>query len=638
MRWRSHRRTRRAGLAASSLLILLLAACGGGASPPEGGSSGQEPESAGTPAGRPTAADAITPTAAPAQEAVLCADHRPTSLFDGSDRVAAAIWRLVAPQAAVFGTDYVAEPGDLLVELPNEGDGTLRAAEDALVVTLHYRDGLVWSDGEPFDAADALLGLTLPAPGGLASDVVPLSANQVDDTTIEVSLPRDTGYPYVPAQPPLPAHLFADAAEPDGIAPADLLAVTLGLYYLAEDTGGELLFEANSNYPRQPAVGRIRLRFVDDPAAVLDDILSGACDVALDGAFSAEQIGELLAADADGALRAYVRPGPLSDQLVFNTYPLNTGRPFYFADARVRQAVAQAVDRAAMAESLWGGTVPVMDGWLPPDHWAYPADDALTGYTVDTAKAGALLDEAGWRDEDGDGVREYHGGGGTYSCQRGEWTVTEGTPLSPTLVLPADDALRAAMVEAVAEGLSALGVEVRIMEVAPDRLYGQDGPLLLRQFDMALLAGLTNPEPGGISRWVGADVFLHPLSGEPVHRWELEDRWLSTEQMIERLAYSNIPTEQNGYQGGNIAGWCDEEADLTIVKAAELTYGVEARQPLYARHLALVAEQVPVLPITSRPRIAAGVITLCSVEPGPFDPLTWNVAGWTFDETGTCPE
>jgi peptide/nickel transport system substrate-binding protein len=636
MRRRSHRRVPRAGLAAI-LLILLLAACGGGASPPEGGSNGQEPEPGGSQAGEPSPAATITPAETPAREAVLCADHRPESLFDGADLVAAAIWRLAAPQAAVFGADYTAEAGDLLAALPAEADGTLRDAGDALVVTLRYRDDLVWSDGEPFDAADALLGLALPAPGGLMSALEPLSATQVDDTTLEVSLPRDAGYPYVPPQPPLPAHVFDDAAALDGVDASELLAVTLGPYYLAGESDGEMRFEANPYYPADLAFGSIRLRFVGDPAAALADVGSGACDLALDGALSAEQIADLLAADSDGALRAYVRPGPLSDQIVFNTYPADSGRPAYFADARVRQTVAWAVDRAALVEALWSRAVPVMDGWLPPDHWAYPADGALVAYTVDAARAGALLDEAGWRDEDGDGVREYHGGGGTYACQRGEWMVEEGTPLAPALVAP-DDALRGVMADSIAGDLRGIGVDVRVVEAAPDVLYRPDGPLVQRQFDMALLAALAGPEPDGVSRWVGADVFRHPLSGEPVHRWELEDRWLSTEQMIERLAYSNIPNAANGYQGGNIAGWCDEEADLAIVEAEMSASDVAARQPLYAQHLAIVAEDVPALPIAPRPRIAAGVSTLCGVDPGPYDPLTWNVAAWTFDESGACAE
>jgi peptide/nickel transport system substrate-binding protein len=633
----SHRRFRRAGLVAI-LLTLLLVACGGGASQPGDGSSGQEPESGETPAGGPAAAEALTPTEAPAREVVLCADHRPESLFDGADLVAGAIWRLVSPQAAVFGADYTAEAGDLLTALPDEADGTLHDAGDTLVVTLRYRDDLVWSDGEPFDTADALLSMALPAPGGLMSALEPLSATQVDGTTLEVTLPRDAGYPYVPPQPPLPAHLFDDAAALDAVDASELLAVTLGSYYLAEDAGGEMVFEANPNYPGDLAAGSIHLRFMDDPAAALDDVTSGACDLALDGALTAEQIGDLLTADSDGVLRAYVRPGPVSDQLILNTYPVGTGRPAYFADVRVRQAVAKAVDRAALVGDLWGGAIPVMDGWLPPDHWAYPASNALTTYAVDAARAGALLDEAGWRDEDGDGVREYHGGGGAYACQRGEWTVEEGTPLAPTLVIPADDALRAAMANSIAAELRAVGVDVRIAEVAPGMLYSVDGPLVLRQFDMALLAALAGPEPDGISRWVGADVFRHPLSGEPVHRWELEDRWLSTEQMIERLAYSNIPNEGNGYQGGNFAGWCNEEADLAIVAAEALAYGTAERQPFYAQHLAVVAEDVPVLPIAPRPRIAAGVTSLCGVNPGPYDPLTWNIANWTFDESGACAD
>jgi peptide/nickel transport system substrate-binding protein len=70
-------------------------------------------------------------------------------------------------------------------------------------------------------------------------------------------------------------------------------------------------------------------------------------------------------------------------------------------DVRVRQALAYAIDRQAIVDYLRRGLGSVSTGILPPLSWAY-APDAFV-FTHDPAKARALLDEAGYRDSDGDG-------------------------------------------------------------------------------------------------------------------------------------------------------------------------------------------------------------------------------------------
>lgn len=70
-------------------------------------------------------------------------------------------------------------------------------------------------------------------------------------------------------------------------------------------------------------------------------------------------------------------------------------------DVRVRQALAYAIDRDAIVEYLRRGLAVPAVGMLSPLSWAAAAD--LPGYAHDPAKAMALLDEAGFRDPDGDG-------------------------------------------------------------------------------------------------------------------------------------------------------------------------------------------------------------------------------------------
>lgn len=614
-------------LAGAALIAMLLAACnraepsaaGVTAAPTNGGTGGAAP-----------AAPAATATDAPPQEIVMCAGPRPANLYTGGGPAAQAVLRLAQAAPVVFGDDYQADGSDLLVELPNTEDGTLRRNDDGTIsVTLAYRDDLVWSDGEPFDAEDAVYGLNLNAPGGLLPAAEVLDAARVDEHTVEVTLAEGAEYPYVPLQPPLPAHVLHERLDFEAPEDSALLGPALGPYALAADEGSALRFEANPNHPAAGSlVQQVTVRFYDDPAQIPAGVQSGACDVVLDDA---------LAAGTGVEAVLYAPPGQVAEQVILNTFSADTGRPALFADVRTRQAVARALNRAELAQSLWGDLSPVMDSWLPANHWAYPGAENVAQYVADPEAAAALLDQAGWRDDDGDGTREYRGPGGAYTCGRGEWGIPPGTPLAPVLVIPADDPLREQIAQRIVADLGQVGIRVEIQAVPPAALYSADGPLVRRDFDMALLASITRPDPGGVSRWIGAEMFLQPLTRQPVHRWELEDRWLQTEQMIERLAYTNIPGPGNLYQGQNFAGWCHEEGNRALVSGALLGFTVEERQPFYAQHLAIFAEELPAVPLFARPRIAAARDGVCGLQPGPVEPVTWNIAQWTYSAEG-CGE
>jgi peptide/nickel transport system substrate-binding protein len=70
-------------------------------------------------------------------------------------------------------------------------------------------------------------------------------------------------------------------------------------------------------------------------------------------------------------------------------------------DVRVRQALAHAIDRQAIVDYLRRGLATPADGILPALSWAY--EPHLPSFPHDPARARALLDEAGYRDPDGDG-------------------------------------------------------------------------------------------------------------------------------------------------------------------------------------------------------------------------------------------
>jgi peptide/nickel transport system substrate-binding protein len=109
-------------------------------------------------------------------------------------------------------------------------------------------------------------------------------------------------------------------------------------------------------------------------------------DIEPDIAYQFEQEGRLQFVTAPGADYAYVG--------------LNLRDPI-LQDVRVRQALAHAIDRTAIVEHLRRGLARPAVGILPPMSWAFEPD--VPTFPHDPARARTLLDEAGYRDPDGDG-------------------------------------------------------------------------------------------------------------------------------------------------------------------------------------------------------------------------------------------
>nr|MDQ3821378.1 ABC transporter substrate-binding protein [Acidobacteriota bacterium] len=151
--------------------------------------------------------------------------------------------------------------------------------------------------------------------------------------------------------------------------------------------------EANPNYwEGAPQIQNIRLRVITDASPLQAELMSGTVQLAPNATNLTPDIFPQLAQNANLKVEQFA--GANVVYLGFNV----TKPPV--SDARVRQAICYAIDRETIIHDLLLGQAKLAHSILPEESWAYSAG---TKYNYDPEKAKQLLDQAGFRDPDGDG-------------------------------------------------------------------------------------------------------------------------------------------------------------------------------------------------------------------------------------------
>lgn len=282
---------------------------------------------------------------------------------------------------------------------------------------------------------------------------------------------------------------------------------------------------------------------------------------------------------ATPGIQLYEAPGYEVDYIVFNqsdpNYPRDAfvdDEPLeqlphrYFSDVRVRRAIQLAIDVPALIEgALYENATPI-NGAYSPASWAYNPDLPMPEYDPDAAKR--LLDEAGWRDVNGDGFRECYG------CLN----ASPNTPLSIYLGVQSDG-IRDRAAEMLRIQLTRVGVD----------LWVGGGDSAYQDFDM-FLTGTTARDPD-----------LYRLFAR---EWD-------------RLGMSE----------GNI-GSVDHPELEAILDSARKVPGcdMEERAALYAEAQQVLRDDVPAIWLYARHDLyaARGINGFAPLPGEPF----WNVSEW----------
>jgi peptide/nickel transport system substrate-binding protein len=439
-----------------------------------------------------------------------------------------------------------------------------RVSADGLTITFTLRDDVLWHDGQPFSAADVeftFKAIVDPSVGSPRQADFPLveEFKAVDDTTFAViladadcSILYDLGSVSI-----VPRHILANEDIQTSYFNAN--PVGTGPFLFGEWVAGDhVTLLRNSRYwGKASHLDVWTYRVVADEKALLAGLQTGQLDVVplpLDDLDSIEAAGRF-------QIHRY-----LAEEYYFIGY--NVDHPV-LGDVRVRQALSQAVDRQRLVDRILGGQGQLLDTGLLPVHWAYPQE--LAGYSFDPSRAGQLLAEAGWVDNDGDGIRDR-----------------EGEPLRLRLATNGENPTREAAAILVQQYYLAVGVAAEV-ELIKWGNFLED--IFTHDFDLV--------------------VFSWPLALDP-DEWEL---WHSSESVLD--------------SGFNFVSYHNSRVDELLLQGLRVPQCEEARRAaIYGEIATILAKDQPYAFLFAPYNLIGVNERVGGVAPSPFAGLHWNLADW----------
>ena len=354
---------------------------------------------------------------------------------------------------------------------------------DSLTLTFHLDPRATWQDGRKVTAADvaftfkAVTDTALNSP--YRSSLARIASVSADDDSTAVFHFRER-YP----------EMFYDAVYQLRILPEHLLKslplerwrsaefgrapIGDGPYKFERWTQGQSIeLTADSTFfLGRPHIRRLIWRFNSDLSVAVTQVVAGEAD-AIEVLVTPANIERVRQTPR---LARHPYPGSVYAQLAFNLRARGrTAAPHpILGDAEVRRALVLATDRVRMAQSVFGTAARVPPAPIPQS-WATLWFADLPVPPWDTAQAARMLDARGWRDSDGDGIRDQGG-----------------RKLSFAMAVPSSSAVRKQYARLIQEQLRQVGVEVTIELM--------DGPTMQARmrsgdFDAAIQTWANDPTP-----------------------------------------------------------------------------------------------------------------------------------------------
>ena len=354
---------------------------------------------------------------------------------------------------------------------------------DSLSIAFHLDPRARWHDGNPVRAADVRFTHAVFTDPAVGAPSAPVLAN-IDSVTVRDSLTavfwfkRRSAEQFFDAtyqMQILPAHLLRDV-KPADLKTADFGRAPIGsgpFRFVRWTPGATLEVVADTSYYRgRPKLDRVIWSVNPDFTTASTKLFAGEADIF--EVLRPEQLAELA---KHPELKAVDYPSLDYGFMTFNLRDGKSARPHpVLGEREVRRALTRALDRQAMVRNVFDTLGAVAIG--PLTRAQATADTTIAQLTYDLEGAKRTLDSLGWRDANGDGVREKNG-----------------RPLAFTLLTPVSSRNRVRLSVLIQEQLRAAGVKVNVeqMDFAAfmERMTG-------RRFDAVMGAWHLDPSPAGV--------------------------------------------------------------------------------------------------------------------------------------------
>jgi peptide/nickel transport system substrate-binding protein len=287
-----------------------------------------------------------------------------------------------------------------------------KGSKDKLTWTYKLRDGLKWSDGKPLTSEDIAWTInTAREEEWLNHSAVTanLTATAPDPKTvvIKTSVPD----PKLPTMDVyiLPKHIWGKLTAKERLTYEGLDGVGSGPFVLEKFEKGQFArFKANPNFwGGKPAVDKVVLRKFNNPDAMVAALKTGELDAA--EGIPGNAYKQLEKDPNIETVEGY--QGSFAEVAINGGDGLKDPHPALL-DPEVRKAIAHAIDKETLVDRVLAGLAKPAETIVPaPDPSWVPELTEDQIYEFDLDKARAILEEAGYKDTDGDGVREMPGGG-----------------------------------------------------------------------------------------------------------------------------------------------------------------------------------------------------------------------------------
>ncbi|HSL11389.1 MAG TPA: ABC transporter substrate-binding protein [Actinomycetota bacterium] len=364
-------------------------------------------------------------------------------------------------------------------------------SDDGMTWTITVRDDVTWHDGEQFTVDDVLWTYNFIVENNMSGiNYFPYTDEfvKVDDYTFEWKTTQPTTAPLAPPYVYiLPEHIWGDFSKDDARKfPNYPNTIGTGPFQLTEwQKGQSWTMEANEDYwGGAPQIDKYVVRKYDNEEAMVTALREGEIDYIGD-------LGTDLFESLEGVEGITTHVGPL-DSFTQMSFPMcepeapnadvdckdtgNKGHPA-LRDHDVRLAIAHAIDKQTLVDRVLQGYGEPGDTFIPPylSRWHVEPDNPIA---FDPAEANRILDEGGYEDTDGDGIREMPGGG---------------EPLDFRFLLRTEDPASITSGEFISGWLRDIGIATRPQAVTDDRLTAI---YPTNDFDLYIWGWGVEPDPG----------------------------------------------------------------------------------------------------------------------------------------------